>query len=374
MYWLIKFTNVTNLNVLLILQVVAGKLCSNMNRIRLPATVKMRVEFTKRRGERLNARDLLLVVGAVVVVTMVLLGLLHGLVFGALQPCLLNSMVFSPQFGGGFFVPSSSQHTWAQQIEMASSCPGKQFIQARALPAIIFIGTVPTSEQQQFQPGAVDRGMKTSREPVSSISLPVVNYDYTHYMHEFYGYKQGQKNILVKGRLKKNVSFWHNIGTCSFIFDVIENGYMYNIPMICFPLQHFAKNNRYALLDTEFVSGATQNLLDRALIEKCSNPPYIVNPLTVSVQSSGRKRLILDLRVVNEHVWKQSVKYDDIKVASAFLEKGFYMIDFYITSAYHFVEIFEPRTEFLGFSWADENGNTVYYKFLVLPFGLSSAF
>lgn len=196
-------------------------------------------------------------------------------------------------------------------------------------------------------------------------------YDYTRFTHEFYEYEQGQKNILVRGRLKKNLSFWRNIGTCSFILDIIENGY--KIPLISLPSRTFCKNNRSALLEAEFVSGAIQELLDRALIEKCSNPPFIVNPLTVSVQSSGKKRLILDLRVVNKHVWKQSVKYEDIKVALAFLEKGFYMIKFDITSAYHFVEIFEPHTEFLGFSWADENGNTVYYKFLVLPFGLSSA-
>ena len=130
-------------------------------------------------------------------------------------------------------------------------------------------------------------------------------YDYTCFTHEFYEYEQGQKNILVKGRLKKNLSFWRNIGTCSFILDIIENGY--KIPLISLPSRTLCKNNRSALLEAEFVSSAIQDLLDRALIEKCSNPPYIVNPLTVSVQISGKKRLILDLRVVNKHVWKLSV-------------------------------------------------------------------
>ena len=121
------------------------------------------------------------------------------------------------------------------------------------------------------------------------------------------------------------------------------------------------------------VSEAVQNLLDRALIMQCEKPPFIVNPLTVSVQSSGKKRLILDLRVVNKHLWKQSVKYEDIKVALTFLQKGFFMVKFDLTSAYHFVEMFEPHTEFLGFSWRDEYGNAKFYKFLVLQFGLSSA-
>lgn len=37
------------------------------------------------------------------------------------------------------------------------------------------------------------------------------------------------------------------------------------------------------------------------------------------------------------------------------------------------VEIYRPHTEFLGFSWTGSDGIVHYYKFLVLPFGLSSA-
>lgn len=49
------------------------------------------------------------------------------------------------------------------------------------------------------------------------------------------------------------------------------------------------------------------------------------------------------------------------------------MIKFDTTSAYHFVDIYQPHTDYLGFAWDDENGNVVYYKYLVLSFGLSSA-
>ena len=39
--------------------------------------------------------------------------------------------------------------------------------------------------------------------------------------------------------------------------------------------------------------------------------PDVVNPLSVSVQSSGKKRLILDLRHVNFFVSKSKIKFDD---------------------------------------------------------------
>ena len=56
-----------------------------------------------------------------------------------------------------------------------------------------------------------------------------------------------------------------------------------------------------------------------------------------------------------------------------FLQKENFMIKLDLTSAYHFVEIFRPHTTFLGFAWSDNFGTVHFYKFLVLPFGLSSA-
>lgn len=196
-------------------------------------------------------------------------------------------------------------------------------------------------------------------------------FDYTRFTHEFYEYEQGQKNIIVKGRLKKNVEFWKSIGASDFIVDVIENGY--KLPLFTLPNRIECKNNRSALNHPDFVSEAIKDLLDRGLIEKCREKPYVVNPLTVSIQNSGKKRLILDLREVNVHLWKQAVKYEDIKVALSYMKKGCFQIKFDLTSAYQFVDIYYPHTIYLGFSWVDKDGSIVFYKFLVLPFGISSA-
>ena len=40
-----------------------------------------------------------------------------------------------------------------------------------------------------------------------------------------------------------------------------------------------------------------------------NDQPFVVNPLSVSVQPCGKKKLILDLRHVNKSLFKQSVKY-----------------------------------------------------------------
>jgi len=61
------------------------------------------------------------------------------------------------------------------------------------------------------------------------------------------------------------------------------------------------KNNKSALDHTEFVEKAIKELAGANLLREESSRPHVVNPLTVSI-SSGKGRLILDLRHVNKEV------------------------------------------------------------------------
>ena len=69
---------------------------------------------------------------------------------------------------------------------------------------------------------------------------------------------------------------------------------------------------------------------------------------------------------------KQTMKYEDLIKALLYLHKACWMIKFDIHSAYHFIDIFPPHTDFLGFSRVMEDGTVSYFRFLVLSFGLSS--
>ena len=144
------------------------------------------------------------------------------------------------------------------------------------------------------------------------------------------------------------------------------------IPFYSTPDNAICRNNKSALRNKFFVQEAIIDLEKRGLILRCSKIPYVVNSLTVAVQNNGKKRLILDLRLINKHVWKQCVKFEDINVALNFVFKECWMIKFDIHSAYHHINICNEHTEMLGFSWNFE-GQIVYFNFLVLPFGLSSA-
>ena len=93
----------------------------------------------------------------------------------------------------------------------------------------------------------------------------------------------------------------------------------------------------------------------------------------ISVQSCGKKRLILDLSLVNKHVWKTTVKFEDLRIALTYIKKNDWMIKWDIHSAYHHILLNSAQTDFMGFSWTFGVGNTTFMKFVVLPFGLSSA-
>ena len=106
------------------------------------------------------------------------------------------------------------------------------------------------------------------------------------------------------------MEFWQSIGTLDFILDVIKEGY--KIPFISTPPPKHYSNNASALREADFVDQAIAELLADNRVEELSSTPVIINPLTVSVQNSGKKRLILDLRHINLHVFKQKFKCEGL--------------------------------------------------------------
>ena len=183
-------------------------------------------------------------------------------------------------------------------------------------------------------------------------------------------YFEGSESVVVKGRLRANVHFWESIGASHFVLSVIREGY--KIPFYYTPTSVFLPNNKSALHNANFVLGAITELLKVGSVVQCPCPAVVVNPLSVSIQPNGKKRLILDLRHVNFFVKKSKIKFEDAK---SFLEclvasPCAWACSFDIKSGYHHIEIFESDQQFLGFSWVFD-GVTKYFKFTVLPFGLS---
>ena len=133
------------------------------------------------------------------------------------------------------------------------------------------------------------------------------------------------------------------------------------------------KNNRLALEHPVFVNRAITELITAGSIVECFSPPTVVNPLSVAIQSSVKKRLILDLRYPNSFLKKCKVKFEGVQDMLTVLSGSpqQYLFSFDSKSSYHHIEIFPDDQQFLGFSWTDR-GVVKYFKFTVLPFGLAT--
>ena len=75
-------------------------------------------------------------------------------------------------------------------------------------------------------------------------------------------------------------------------------------------------------------------------IHELAESPGIINSLSVSKLKSGKKRLILDVRHINRHLYKSKFKCEDLSVAKEVLRPGDFMFFFDLKSGYHHIDIF----------------------------------
>ena len=165
----------------------------------------------------------------------------------------------------------------------------------------------------------------------------------------------------VKGRLRGALNFWNEIHAPQFILDVIEYGY--KLPLLQIPPPFTAKNNSSALEQPAFVESAINDLIINGCVTEVFEAPVIINPLSVSIQKSGKKRLILDLRHVNQFLYKCRFRCEDLSIAKEILSPGDFMFTFDLKSGYHHVEIFPEHRKYLSFAWTFSSGRTRFFQF-----------
>ena len=154
--------------------------------------------------------------------------------------------------------------------------------------------------------------------------------------------------------MKAQASHWKKAGASEYVYDVICNGY--KLPFRQIPEAAILRNNKSALDYLDFVSSKIG----------------VVNPLTVALSRSGKKRLVLDCRHINPDLFKFKCCFEDQSVARQLFSQGDHLLSFDIRSAYHHCMVFTGHRTFLGFSW-QVDGKTKYFVFNVLPFGISTA-
>ena len=126
-------------------------------------------------------------------------------------------------------------------------------------------------------------------------------------------------------------------------------------------------------LKMKFVLDSIIDMLKIGSIKEVKVPPKVINLLSVSKNSAGKKRLILDLIYISEHLYKDKIKLDDWKCFENYLEHtDGCAFKFDLKSDYHHVGMFEEHHTYLDFLWKINN-ILKFFVFTVLPFGLLTA-
>ena len=155
--------------------------------------------------------------------------------------------------------------------------------------------------------------------------------------------------ISPVGRLKSSLQKWQSSGANNRILHIIKSGY--KLPLMSIPSRTYMQNNASATKNGNFVDLELTKLLDIGCISKCNVIPYIVNPLTVSINKSGKERLVLDCRYTNLHLYKSKFKMEDTQTARNMFKSGDLGFRFDLKSAYHHISVDPDHRKYLGFAW-----------------------
>ena len=176
----------------------------------------------------------------------------------------------------------------------------------------------------------------------------------------------------VQGRLRQSLAFWKDVLQAPPpIIECIEKGY--RLPLKFLPPPHSQGNHKSTEIHHKFVDEAIQNLVQNRCVIRVDQKPYVCSPLSVVSNSSGKSRLVLNLRYLNQFLYAPHFKYEDLRVAALLFEKHEYLFKFDLKSGYHHVDICSEHQKYLGFQWDTDGGVPGFYVFAVLPFGLSTA-
>jgi len=139
--------------------------------------------------------------------------------------------------------------------------------------------------------------------------------------------KRGTENYHgVKDRLAKHAEYGEKIGASNFVLSTVKEGY--TIPFIKSSCRMFVKNNKSAIINSDFVDKSVSELLSSGCLNELPFTPFVISPLSVATIKAGKQRLILDLSLLNKSVRKEKFKYEDWKVVIQLFSKGCYTFKF----------------------------------------------
>ena len=174
----------------------------------------------------------------------------------------------------------------------------------------------------------------------------------------------------VPGRIKGRHAVYQEVGADPYITRLVEKGYRLEFDDI--PPPSYTKNNKSALLKSDFVYKELLRLETLGCIKRVDKQPKVVLPL--SAVYSKKWRVVVDAsRTLNPYCTKRKIKLEDNTHVPHIIRKGDYCVVNDLDSGYWHVPIAEEHWQYLGVHFVHEDGQVTYWVWMVLCLGLRDA-
>lgn len=174
----------------------------------------------------------------------------------------------------------------------------------------------------------------------------------------------------MAGRLPQFLQFWKRLTNDKYILSAVA-GYKIEFIDNIMPVQwSVPKPIKFSIQEERIVDETIKNLLEKGVIKlSCHEPGEFINTIFVREKKNKNEfRMILNLKLLNEHVEYHKFKMDTIRSVIKMIQKDNWMATVDIRDAYYTVKIAKNHRKFLKFFWKGR-----LYQYECLPNGLSSA-
>ncbi len=158
--------------------------------------------------------------------------------------------------------------------------------------------------------------------------------------------------------------------------ELLEAGYV--IPFKAIPGRYQEKNNLSARVNMAVVRDIVLDMVSLKVVTVVENPPHCISPLGLvsKLQPDGtlKHRLVFDAsRHVNLFLDPEKVRLTHLAKALELTKRNDFQVVFDLEKAYYHVRVHPEQRQFLGASFEDPDGKTIFFVYNCLPFGLSTA-
>ena len=139
------------------------------------------------------------------------------------------------------------------------------------------------------------------------------------------------------------------------------------------------RNNKSARENMDALKEKVAKWCSQGYIEKLSEKPKIVNPMSVNIETDQRgnvtkKRPCIDLsRFINKRTPDNPIIMDNLTEVEPAVSKGDYMSTFDLTNCYFQFSLKKSDRKFLNFALPNDDGGESYFRFLIMMYGWKAA-